>query len=513
MGAASAGVRLWSGRPRCWRRLLLAGRWCVGCPAPAAAGQAQRGRRDRLVQGSCLWSTPAVPFWGAPDGAIPGLPSTGSRSSARRRSPCIPLAVALDRRQRNSTSRQLLLLLDDLHARAVASPVDRASTARPAPRRSRSTTTTSTVGCCGRAASSQRSPVAAARPVGTRPTTLGRRARLRAPAQLPPPTNPLRTLPRAPHRPARPRLLNPLLETTQPIVKEVLSQATADRATSRKNPRSRSRSPSRTRACYRAPSPVGIRHPAPGMDARRWLKPRRDVRYPLGAHDLGCGSAIDQARQVSKAFCDLLRPEEGLRTQDGRTTHWSPRRVAVWGQLAGLGPCPRRVSMPRCENRDRGRAGPTAGRANRGNVPDRNRRQAAALQAGRYVHGKIVITLYRLSRHFWYRERPLDLLILPERVTGSCRVRQPAARLRGVVGAVARSDLEGRAQAMRPASEARKTTTGATSSGRSRNRRAVSWQRESRAPPARPWLFRSAAYRRLRAPARSALRGGSGRCR
>src|SRR3954471_22219759 len=84
-------------------------------------------------------------------------------------------------------------------------------------------TTTSTAGCCG--AGHQTGHRSARHRPRLRPwaPALGRRARLRAPTQLPPPADPLRALPRDPHRAARPRLLDPLLATPQVIVKGLLS--------------------------------------------------------------------------------------------------------------------------------------------------------------------------------------------------------------------------------------------------------------------------------------------------
>ncbi len=61
-----------------------------------------------------------VPFWGAPDGAIPvGRSRTGSKHHLLVDATGIPLVVALTGGNRNDVT-QLLPLLEDLHARPVA---------------------------------------------------------------------------------------------------------------------------------------------------------------------------------------------------------------------------------------------------------------------------------------------------------------------------------------------------------------------------------------------------------
>jgi transposase len=92
----------------------------VGRAAPAPADQAQRRRRDRLVQGRRRRVACARSFGGLLTGPSPvDRARTGSKHHLLVDATGVPLAVALTGGHRNDVT-QLLPLLDALHARPVA---------------------------------------------------------------------------------------------------------------------------------------------------------------------------------------------------------------------------------------------------------------------------------------------------------------------------------------------------------------------------------------------------------
>src|SRR3954467_6291193 len=167
-----------------------------------------------------------APFWGAPDGAVP-----------RRSFPYGLKAPSLGRRPRDPASgrphgrppqrRHATDPATGGPARPAGRGQDRppAPQARPRHRRPRLRPRQVPPPAVGAGHQARdRSPSNRPRLRAWAPA-LGRRAGLRAPAQLPPPADPLRALPRDPHRAARARLLDPLLAPPQVIVKDLLSRA------------------------------------------------------------------------------------------------------------------------------------------------------------------------------------------------------------------------------------------------------------------------------------------------
>src|SRR3954454_21041266 len=164
-----------------------------------------------------------APFWGAPDGAVP-----------RRSFPYGLKAPSLGRRQRDPASgrphgrppqrRHATDPATGGPARPAGRGQDRppAPQARPRHRRPRLRPRQVPPPAVGAGHQARdRSPSNRPRLRAWAPA-LGRRAGLRAPEQLPPPADPLRELPRDPHRAARARLLDPLLAPPQVIVKDLL---------------------------------------------------------------------------------------------------------------------------------------------------------------------------------------------------------------------------------------------------------------------------------------------------
>ena len=90
-----------------------------------------------------------VPFWGAPDGAVPGRSFPhGLQAPPLVDATGIPLAVALTGGNRNDVT-QLFPLLEDLHARPVAGKRGRPRRSPTGSSPTAAMTTTSTAGCSG----------------------------------------------------------------------------------------------------------------------------------------------------------------------------------------------------------------------------------------------------------------------------------------------------------------------------------------------------------------------------
>src|SRR3954466_2343344 len=172
-----------------------------------------------------------APFWAAPDGAVP-----------RRSFPYGLKAPSLGRRQRDPASgrphgrppqrRHATDPATGGPARPAGRGQDRppAPQARPRHRRPRLRPRQVPPPAVGAGHQARdRSPSNRPRLLAWAPA-LGRRAGLRAPAQLPPPGDPLRALPRDPHRAARARLLDPLLAPPQVIVKDLLNPCSGGEA-------------------------------------------------------------------------------------------------------------------------------------------------------------------------------------------------------------------------------------------------------------------------------------------